>query len=167
MSLLRIRELFSLPVWAAIAGLAICGGAAYAVVFVLAPATMTSSHQIAVPAPVPPMESVRQFQNELTAQLDPPATAAGRSARVAALADLRRRAPALQARLASLDRPDLAPAERRPLEALGTILQADVWYISSWQRMAAQPGGISRANDLQLGRALKARVAAAVAACNC
>jgi hypothetical protein len=167
MVLRRIGEVFSPPVWAAIAGLLTCGAAASAVLFVLAPSTMSSNHQIGGPAPVPPMESVRLFQDELTAQLDPPATSAARSARIAALADLRRRAPGLQARLANLDRAGLPSTERRPIEALGTILQADVWYIDSWQRMAARPGGISRGDDLQLGRALKARVAAAIASCNC
>jgi hypothetical protein len=167
MSPRRIGEFLSPSIWAAIAGLATCGGIAYAVMFVVAPSTMSSSHQVGGPAPVPPLESVRRFQDELTARLDRPATSAGRSARAAALADLRRRAPALQTRLAILDGAGLAPSERRPIEALGTILQADVWYLSSWQRLAANPGGIGEADDLELGRALKARVAAAIAACNC
>jgi hypothetical protein len=167
MSSRRIGQLLNPSIWAAVAGLVICGGAAYVVMFVLAPSAMTGNHQVDVPAPVPPMESVRVFQNQLTAQLDPPATSAAGAARAAALADLRRRAPALQVRLAAFDRAGLDSTNRRPIEALGTILAADVWYIDSWQRMAAQPGGISRANDAQLGRALKARVAAAIAACNC
>jgi hypothetical protein len=167
MSPRRIGEFLSPPIWAAIAGLVTCGAVACVVLFELAPSTTSSTHQITAPAPVPPMESVRVFQDQLTAQLDPPATAAARSARTAALADLRRRAPGLQTRVAGLDSADLPASQRRPLEALGTILQADVWYIDSWQRLAAQPGGISKADDLQLERALKARVAAAVAACNC